>query len=238
MPGSNTPDRRPARSRWRGCQTRTSSFHVIDCAENFAAGEPIAGPARRRGRDASARKRNSPTFCSLARSDERQHLADRNARRFFQEIRARTAVPGRSGRVRSAPAASCTAPPLHLGDRMQQCRQVAEAGVPFEGMVRAATAIARRRRPLEGRMCWSRAILPRPTMAILILPHEATDCAGREAACHLLSLAFRDEIQCLLDELAHRLAGRGGPAAMIASRTFCDRLRSQPHALVAVRHRC
>ncbi len=83
--------------------------------------------------------------------DERQHFADRHARRFFQEN-----VPARfqriAGQFITYLGRRAQRHRFNFGDRVQQCRQVAEARHPVELVMRAGNGnqlecIAR----LEGR---------------------------------------------------------------------------------------
>jgi len=178
-----------------------------------------------------------PHTLSFGKIDQRQHFADRHARRFLQEN-----VPTPFQRVagefvthlRRRAQRHC----LNLGDRVQQCRQVAEARHPVELVMRAGNGnelecIARP----KGRNVLVTGDLAEADDCDFDFSHELPVRVDRDAARHLQSIALRYQIQRLLDELAHGFAGRGRSSGdnCIRDLLVIGDAR-EPDALVSIRH--
>ena len=165
MPGSKTP--KPPGCQIQacpGCQRRTSSFQTMCDRADGAAGEPRLGRRRPQGRSASARWRRGTAPRARAAATIALDLAERRGGRLLEQHVA--AGRERLQRHRGARA-------RRHAERDRRRRALGEEAVEV-GEVRHAVDRRRCARPpatsaksgsaaIAG-MCWSRAILPTPTM--------------------------------------------------------------------------
>jgi len=114
--------------RLAGCQTRTSFFPRDRCARNFCGRRANCGPLDGAG---VTRVPGSvqPYILLFGKIDERQHLADRNARRFFQE-NVPSAFQGVAGEFVAHLRRRATAHRFNLGTACSSAARSPKLGVP------------------------------------------------------------------------------------------------------------
>ena len=169
MPGSKTPKPPGCQIQsWFGCQRRTSSFQLI-------AAERIVVPARK-----AAGGLDGGRIARMPAGEQRDALvvgqplqvldfADGGAGRLFHED-VLAGLDGRARRLVAVLAAACRAIRRRWPVRRPASASiVAKLAMPSTVALRLAAATrSKSRLPATAGRCWSRTILPTPTMASLM----------------------------------------------------------------------